>query len=62
MSELRFEPLARRTYTADAIRTIKDMILDGRLAPGQRLPAERALCEALGVSRPTVREAIRCRR
>ncbi len=59
MSELRFEPLARRTYTADAIRTIKDMILDGRLAPGQRLPAERALCEALGVSRPTVREAIR---
>ena len=59
VSEVRFEPLARRSYAADTIRTIKDMILDGRLQPGQRLPAERALSEALGVSRPTVREAIR---
>jgi DNA-binding FadR family transcriptional regulator len=58
MTEPLFEPLARRTYVADVIRTIKDMILDGRLAPGQRLPPERALSEALGVSRPTVREAI----
>jgi GntR family transcriptional regulator, transcriptional repressor for pyruvate dehydrogenase complex len=59
VTEPRFEPLARRTFVADAIRTIKDMILDGRLAPGQRLPSERALSEALGISRPTVREAIR---
>jgi GntR family transcriptional repressor for pyruvate dehydrogenase complex len=59
VSELEFQPLARRTYVADAIRTIKDMILDGRLQPGQRLPPERSLSEALGVSRPTVREAIR---
>ena len=58
-SDLEFQPLARRTYVAEAIRTIKDMILDGRLAPGQRLPPERSLSEALGVSRPTVREAIR---
>jgi GntR family transcriptional repressor for pyruvate dehydrogenase complex len=54
-----FRPLARTGFTADAIRTIKDMILDGRLQPGDRLPSERALSEALGVSRPTVREAIR---
>jgi GntR family transcriptional regulator, transcriptional repressor for pyruvate dehydrogenase complex len=54
-----FTPLARRSYVADVIRTIKDMILDGRLTPGQRLPPERAVSEALGVSRPTVREAIR---
>ena len=59
MSDVEFQPLARRTYVAEAIRTIKDMILDGRLAPGQRLPPERSLSEALGVSRPTVREAIR---
>jgi DNA-binding FadR family transcriptional regulator len=59
VSELDFQPLARRTYVAEAIRTIKDMILDGRLQPGQRLPPERSLSEALGVSRPTVREAIR---
>jgi DNA-binding FadR family transcriptional regulator len=54
-----FTPLARRTYVDDVIRTIQDMILDGRLAPGQRLPPERALSEALKVSRPTVREASR---
>jgi GntR family transcriptional regulator, transcriptional repressor for pyruvate dehydrogenase complex len=59
VTEPHFEPLARRTFVADAIRTIKDMILDGRLAPGQQLPSERALSEALGISRPTVREAIR---
>jgi GntR family transcriptional repressor for pyruvate dehydrogenase complex len=59
VAEPEFKPLVRRTYAADVIRTIKDMILDGRLRPGQRLPPERAVSEALGVSRPTVREAIR---
>jgi len=59
VTDVEFQPLARRTYVAEAIRTVKDMILDGRLAPGQRRPPERSLSEALGVSRPTVREAIR---
>ena len=54
-----FRALPRTGFVADAIRTIQDMILDGRLRPGDRLPSERALSEALGVSRPTVREALR---
>ncbi len=33
-------------------------MLDGELPPGAALPAERQLAEALGVSRPTVREAM----
>ena len=33
-------------------------MLDGELQPGAALPAERQLAEALGVSRPTVREAM----
>jgi GntR family transcriptional repressor for pyruvate dehydrogenase complex len=33
------------------------MILDGRLLPGDRLPPERELSAAIGVSRPTFREA-----
>jgi len=54
-----FNPLERRTMVSDATRMIKQMIVDGRLQPGDRLPAERVLCEALQVSRPTLREAIR---
>ena len=54
-----FERLQRRTVTNDAIRLIKEMILNGQLGPGDRLPAERELSEAMGVSRPTIREAIR---
>jgi len=34
------------------------MIADGTLQSGQRLPAERPLAERLGVSRPSLREAI----
>ena len=54
-----FPAIVRRSITMDAAALIKDMILDGRLHPGDRLPSERTLSEALGVSRPSVREAIR---
>ena len=43
----------------EVISTIKGMILEGKLVPYQRLPSEKDLAEALGVSRPTVREAVR---
>ena len=36
MTDVEFQPLARRTYVAEAIRTIKDMILEGRdTVPGR---------------------------
>jgi GntR family transcriptional repressor for pyruvate dehydrogenase complex len=34
-------------------------ILEGELTPGDRLPSEREMMETFGVSRPTVREALR---
>jgi GntR family transcriptional regulator/MocR family aminotransferase len=42
------EPLQRQIYAG-----IRQAILDGVLAPGQRLPSSRALAEELGVSRTT---------
>jgi GntR family transcriptional repressor for pyruvate dehydrogenase complex len=39
--------------------SIKDSILDGRMKPGDRLPSEEKLATMFGVSRPTVREALR---
>lgn len=38
---------------------IERVILDGQLAPGDRLPPERELAELLGVSRVSIREALR---
>jgi DNA-binding FadR family transcriptional regulator len=55
-----FQSIRRVPAAADeVINTIKAMILQGELVPYQRLPSEKELAEALGVSRPTVREAIR---
>ena len=44
----------RREVVMDALRRA---VLSGELAPGQRVK-EAPLAEALGVSRPTIREAI----
>jgi DNA-binding FadR family transcriptional regulator len=38
---------------------IRNAVADGRLRPGDRLPAEREMAEIFGVSRQGVREAIR---
>lgn len=47
---------ARRYLTVAA--TLRDMLVQGRWAAGERLPAERLLAEELDVPRATVREAL----
>ena len=43
----------------DVVDGVKQMILDGRLQPGERLPAEKELAATLGVSRGSLREGVR---
>jgi len=45
--------------TDDAITSIRHMILTGELAPGDRLPPESDLAANLGLSRTSLREAVR---
>ncbi|MEU9884759.1 FadR/GntR family transcriptional regulator [Sphaerisporangium sp. NPDC051017] len=45
--------------TDAAIEKIKGMIVSGELAPGARLPKEADLAERLGLSRNSLREAVR---
>lgn len=43
----------------DIVNQIKSLILDNTLAPGDQLPSETELATQFGVSRVTIREAIR---
>lgn len=52
----RLNLVSRSEATMDAIKRI---IIARRLAPGESLPTEGALCAELGVSRSSVREALR---
>ena len=45
--------------TEAAIQQMRQLVVDGQLVPGQRLPPEAELAESLGLSRSTVREAVR---
>lgn len=47
------------SVTTQAIESIRAMIVDGRLEPGDRLPPEQELAEQLGLSRGSLREAVR---
>src|SRR4249920_568367 len=58
MSAMPFQSIEpRRLYRqiADQIRTL---VRSGEFPPGSRLPPERDLAKQLGVSRPSVREAL----
>ena len=41
------------------IEELVDWIVDGRVAAGEALPTESALCETFGVSRSVLREAVK---
>jgi GntR family transcriptional repressor for pyruvate dehydrogenase complex len=58
---MQFDPIQSftRKRLSDVVSDqIKRLISDGALMPGDRLPAERDLATQLGVSRPSLREAL----
>ncbi len=53
-----FRKVKTERISTSIIRQIESLILRGILRPGERLPSERDLAERMGVSRPSLREAI----
>lgn len=53
-----FEKITPEKLSHGVVRQIELLILRGILRPGERLPSERELSERMGVSRPSLREAL----
>jgi GntR family transcriptional repressor for pyruvate dehydrogenase complex len=54
-----FSPVSLGRVSQVIVDQIRVLIHEGKLKPGDRLPSERELCSKFGVSRVTVREALR---
>jgi GntR family transcriptional repressor for pyruvate dehydrogenase complex len=53
-----FSPVQTKKLSGAVVRQVEQLILRGILRPGERLPPERELADRLGVSRPSLRDAI----
>ncbi|MFC2969439.1 FadR/GntR family transcriptional regulator [Acidimangrovimonas pyrenivorans] len=53
-----FHKVQSEKLSQSVVRQIELLILRGILRPGERLPSERELSEKLGVSRPSLRDAV----
>lgn len=53
-----FHPIDAARLSDAVVAQLEALILQGVLRPGERLPGERDLAERMGVSRPSLREAL----
>lgn len=53
-----FIPIKPRRVSEEIVKQLKDMIFEGELKPGEKLPPERELAKSLNVSRVSLREAL----
>jgi GntR family transcriptional regulator, transcriptional repressor for pyruvate dehydrogenase complex len=53
-----FQKVQNEKLSSSVVRQVEQLILRGILRPGERLPPERDLSERLGVSRPSLRDAL----
>jgi GntR family transcriptional repressor for pyruvate dehydrogenase complex len=58
-TSLPIEPPVRRSLSQVVAEQLLDLIEQGALAPGTRLPSETALKDQFGVGRSTIREALK---
>jgi len=56
---MKINPIPHKTLSEAAASKLAGSLLDGSLSPGAQLPPERELINQLGVSRTTVREALK---
>ncbi len=54
-----FRKIAQEKTADAAVRQIEELILDGVLRPGDRLPSERELSSRMDISRPILRDALK---
>lgn len=59
LSKYRVVPIERPDLFKEVLARIRQLIRDANLSPGDQLPSERELAAIFGVSRPTVRQALR---
>jgi GntR family transcriptional repressor for pyruvate dehydrogenase complex len=55
---MKFEKIRQKKISDIIYEQIKKMIMTAQLAPGEKLPSERELAVQIGVSRPSLREAL----
>jgi len=56
---LKYEPLVTESLAKQISETIRQAIVEGDLKVDERLPTEPELAQRFGVSRPTIREALK---
>jgi GntR family transcriptional repressor for pyruvate dehydrogenase complex len=58
-TDYQFKKISKKTLPMSVVEQIQILVKDGQLKVDERLPSERELAERLGVSRPSIREAMR---
>jgi GntR family transcriptional regulator/MocR family aminotransferase len=58
LSSIRIDKTSNRRISVQLYMALRELLLSGGLAPGDRLPATRTLAQEIGVSRTTVIDAV----
>lgn len=56
--KMKFNDKKILTIPEQIVQFVKQSIIDGDIKPGDKLPSEESMAASLGVSRPTVRDAL----